>query len=575
MRYLVFFSALALLAAGLLSHNALLNNPSFDAAFFALTAYVPVAITVIFVLMAHSLAVLTVSKQRSALGNFGGIAGRYPEVPVPFLVLASWITIGALTQPTLTALATGFIFAVALAVCYVLVRVVRTQSVKSTLLSAPTPGFSSTSIARLATRGIYMLRILIASVSAYGLLFFAFTENIMNWLSAFAIVVIFAAALLAFCGTKYERALAQKAGKTAKQAIAAQLALQPTELALYYSGAVTSKHTAPFKLASRLAKEGIPITIIIREAGVRKFLAKAPCQYVWFCPTIDTLDAVAQPELKVIFYVNDAAKNGHFIRFNDYVHILQATGTIAAEKFLPQSCAVYDAIIAPDEVKADAWREVATPDMAKRIVTVGKNSSTPNYLPARKYPEAQPVVTLHLGGQQYLGDREALIDRLSNLIRTVKQDGVARLEIWFPPAKDGAHEPALRRLHRAVEKALPIVGKEEDEATEVSLVTRHTGTPVAAANAADFPIATSASDLVGLRRSGKPLLWFDTDDLPDGFIQLQENTDGFSEALDLAWNEPAHQTSMGFEAGHFGSLTELIEAVKYEEFGSEQAGPTS
>ena len=575
MRYLAYFSVLVLLATGLLSHGSSLDTTSFDTAFFALMAYVPVTITVIFALMAHSLAVLTVSKQRSTLGSFAGIAGRYPEGPVPFLVLASWVTIGALTQSTMTALATGFTFSIAVAVCYVLVRVVRTQSVKSALLSGPTPGFSSTSIGRIATRGIYMLRILIASVSVYGLLFFALTESIMNWLSAFSIVVIFAAALLAFCGAKYERALAQNVGKTAKQAIAEQLALQPTELALYYSGAVTSKHTAPFKLASRLAKEGRPTAIIIREAYARSFLKKAPSRYVWFCPTIGTLDAVAQPELKVIFYVNEAAKNGNFIRFNNYAHVLQATGSTAAGKFLPQSCAVYDAIIAPDEVKADAWREAATPDMAKRIVTVGKNISTPNYLRARKYPETQPVVTLHLGEQPDFGDREAFLDRLLNLIRTVTKDGVARLEIWFPPAAEGAHDPVLRRQYNAIEKAINFQEKDEDEPTAVSLITLITGTPVEAANAADFPIATAASDLVGLRRSGKPLLWFDTDDLPDGFIQLQENKKGFLVALDLAWNEPVHQTITGVDSGHFGTLTELIEAVKNEKFGSDQTGVTS
>jgi hypothetical protein len=46
----------------------------------------------------------------------------------------------------------------------------------------------------------------------------------------------------------------------------------------------------------------------------------------------------SQPGLRAVFYVNDAVKNGHFVRFNVFSHILLATGGLAAKDSLPRSC---------------------------------------------------------------------------------------------------------------------------------------------------------------------------------------------------------------------------------------------
>lgn len=589
MKYLIYIAALVILGAGLTGREVWERNPSI------FMMYAPFVITVIFVLMTHALAVLTVAQQQRIFGNVKGIVGRYPEALVPLCVLFGWTIVAALTQPSLGNFATGVLFALALSVCYAAVRSVILNSTKSARLSNPTPGYSAAVITKLATRYLFFLRISVAVISASGLLAFAVTGIVSVWLPIFAVTVPCFAAILAVCCIQSERALAQGAGKMAKFAIGAQMAVKPVDLAIYYSGAVTSKHTAPVALATQLEKEHIPTAIIFREAEAKKALAKAPNNYLWFCPTINTLDAAAQPDLKMIFYVNDAAKNGHFIRFNDYKHVLRATGEIAAANSLPQSCDVYDVIIAPNEVTADAWRSAATPDMARRIVTVGAKSDVSAYLPSLKYPSEIPLLSVHVGGFTGKEDFYAL----RGLIEAVIENGKVRLDIWFPDASEGARDPLMRFMHREINRLLAGISLEEtilersqsvtvrppiknaklkmdaERSVSIPLVALHAGGRADAANAADFLIATDASDLKAMRRTGKPLLWFGTGIAPAGLIHMQASSDNLETELEQAWNAPTQQSATGFSGRHFNSFAELVMALREDGTALQTEGTTS
>jgi hypothetical protein len=200
---------------------------------------------------------------------------------------------------------------------------------------------------------------------------------------------------------------------------------------------------------------------------------------------------------------------------------------------------------------------------------------------AQTYPSACPVLTLHLGSMSLDAEGEApdlspFLELLPRLITAVKACGLARLEIWFPAPAQGTGDPMLRRLHRDVEMAIEASLEYDEEGNVLTpLVSQRTGTPQAAANAADFPILTGQSDLEALRSTGKPLLWFDPAPAPEGVQRLGENTDAYAAALDALWRapampaEPTEETSAPY--GHFTSYAALIEAVTAQkQFTSEE-----
>lgn len=529
-RYAIYISLIGFLVAASLSAEGLLT-----------LRQAPVMLLAVF---SHAPALIPVAKQNAMFGKPAGMPGRYPEAIVPVMVLVSWITISLLRDWQFVPVASGVVTAVALGVCYGAVRVVVAFSVKSARLSTHVPDFSTKALRDVSTRGIYLMRVLLAAASLWGLLVYLSTGHTAIWLPIVSVATVCVVALLALFSIRIERTLSRHAAGTASQALAARLFSAPSDVALYYSGAASSKHTAPAKLATRLAGEGILPVIIMREDDGSEVLAKAPHRHLWLCPTIDTLDAAAQPGLRAVFYVNDAVKNGHFVRFNDFSHILVATGGLAARDSLPQSLAMYDAIIAPDTAKAELWRAAASPDLARRIVTVGETNGTHSeYHAVETYPGACPVLSLHVGdwGCKPNADETELQElrtMLLHLVQTVVASGLARLEIWFPLPANGADSAVSRSLYRDAELAVrSSLTYDEEGVVEPCLVTLKTGTPAAAANAADFPIATSASDLSALRGTGKTLLWFDRAPAPDGIRTIEKTAGNFSAALQAAWQE--------------------------------------
>lgn len=522
--------------------------------------------------LSHAPAILPVTKQNAILGKPAGMLGRYPEAIIPVIVLISWVMISLLGNGQFAPVSSGIAVVIALGTCYGAVRMIVAFSAKSTRITTHVPDFSAKALRDIGTRGIYLMRILLSAASLWGLLDYLLTGQATTWLAIVSVATICVVALLAFFSIRIERTLSQRAAGTAAQALAAQLLSTPSDVALYYSGAVNSEHTAPAKLAAQLASEGILPVIIVREAGAQEILSNAPHSHLWICQTIDTLDAAAQPGLRAVFYVNDAVKNGHFVRFNDFSHILLVTGELAANHSLPRSCAMYDVIIAPDTAKAELWRTAASPDLARRIVTVGGVGATASdYTAATVYPSECPVLTLHLGdwGRKPNGgetELQKLRNMLLRLIDTVVASGLAHLEIWFPLPESGASSAVLRSLYRDAELAIrSSLSYDEKGVADPSLVTLKTGMPVDAANAADFPIATSASDLNALRGTGKPLLWFDPASSPDGIRAIENTAENFRTALEATWQECIGSAEFSGaapeEQAHYSDFRTLVEKL--------------
>lgn len=568
-RYFLYLTGMGLLAVLFLVGGSLPAMRATLAGLMDGSSSVQPAFVMVFALLAHGPAFLTVAQQNNLLGKPTGVIGRYPEALVPVLVLASWMMAGLAGQMGVGVFAGGVIAAIALVVCYAAVRLVVATSAKTAGLSSHVPGFSSAPLGRVGAQGIYAMRILAAAASLYALVVAVRTDAVPVWLVLALLVIGGAAALLGWFAITAEREVARRAASTATQALSGLLRAEPSEVAVYYSGPATSKHTAPVKLAGQLAEEGMPPVIIAREGGARKALVKAPHRHLWVLGTIDTLDAAAYRPLRVVFYVNDAAKNGHFIRFNEFAHVLVATGSIAAGPSLPRSCAMYDMIVAPSAAKADLWRTAAGPELVQRIVTLGpQKASSDGYKMAQTYPPACPVLSLYLGAPPLAGETPDLapfLEMVPRLIAAANARASARLEIWFPAPAQGTSDPMLRLLHRDVEMAIEASLEYDEEGNALTpLVSQHTGTPQAAANAADFPVLIGQSDLEALRGTGKPLLWFDPAEAPEGVQRLGESAEDYAAALQALWSKPA-VVKPSDEASpqdlHFTSYADLIAAV--------------
>jgi hypothetical protein len=578
-RYILYLVGMGLLALLLLlSDNMALVRLELGLLLDGSNSVQPELLT-LFAIFAHIPAVLTVALQNALLGKPSGMVGRYPEIIVPLLVLITWAMAAVSSQVPTTVLVAGVVSATALGACYAAVRIVVAVSGRTKHLSSHVPDFSTSRMQAQSARSIYGLRVVMALVSFYALITLLHTAANVAWIMFVAVLVISAVAALGWLAIKAEQSVARRTAKTATQALSARLRVEPAEVALYYSGAAKAKHASPVKLAQELAKENMPPVIIAREEGAIKTLVKAPHRHLWLSPTINTLDAMAQPALRVIFYVNDAAKNGHFIRFNEFAHVMQATGPFANMQKLPRNCRMYDMIIAPDTARADLWRSAADPDMASRIVTL---NPIEEYEKAHSYPSACPVMTLHLGTPSSATcaetpDLSPFLEMLPRLIALVKDCAIARLEIWLPDPAQGTSDPMLRLLHREVEVAIEgILDYDEENDVFTSPVSLHTGTPNEAANAADFPIVTAQSNLNAMRRTAKPLLWFDPAPAPEDVQPLGITAEDYTAALDAIWTAPTAPSHSRDETSatnrHFTSYAALIAAVTAQKLATTAEG---
>jgi len=490
------------------------------------TEHFPIILTFGALTLSHFPALLPVAIQQKVLPQPSKLLWKYPEVPVVLLILASWVMITLITSDWLESALTGFLSIISIGASYVAVRLINHLPGLSKKTFSFLPNFNIEPYLKLRNRGLYLLRGIatLMSFTFASLIVFGQPELIISFL--LFITLLLSLLTLTFFSRRFGLSIIRRVNKFSTQMVTNSLGKNPPNTAIHYSCPSKSSHENISDLLKTLAGENIIPAVIARERHSMNALKRQTSSNLWHCATMNQLDQLAQPCFDAIFYVNDAPKNSHCIRFDQYKHILIPTGELASAAKLDRNCEIYSAIIAPSLEKAKEWRNAATDNLAKLILTVDSyNTDEFKFDKPSRYPPLKPTMTL------YLDNLEADATKIIKLMNSVLDNKVAYIELWLPDIQTPPSNKKLENILSAWrDQRGEYAGKENFEFN----LSIKIGSAVEAANAGDYLIIHRESELAELQKTAKPLLWAGDGPPPPNTIELGYSSSDLSICLDTA-----------------------------------------
>ena len=514
-----------------------------------------ISLIAIYLLFAHLPALFPVRLSDKLLGPTLAVK-KYPEIVPCASILIGWIIVGAIFQQAWIGLFIGSGTVIGIGLGY---RSVRTYSIASKILDRraapnPTPGLAH--LHRVVLRYTYVLRAFAVAISLVAVLFAAVFGGVFTvWPMVIAIMCGLAAVAFSAVGFILSQRQAAGAQRTAGAGLAnLEKAGGLADVLIYCSDKPNAKHLRIKDLTASLKEENIKTAVIVREPEAVPKVKKFGANYVWSVPYLAGTDAVARPDARAVFYTHDGVNNGHFTRFSQYAHVLDATtGSLAKAENLSAGLDMYDYVIAPTPDVADTWRSPLPHNEASKIITLGLKPLTPFYdrgldmfagnvalcLPPVKttYEQVPPkimagianlVARYRRSGENILGE----VDPETGEQLPVDLTQTSKLFLSVATSKTSTLTPWHRTiLALQTDKSLP-------------LVNHHIGAPTTIWNKADIIVATTLNQVGELRGTGKRLLWLGEGDAPEGVIPFNPNSDvplhELAEPLEPA---PLHFTS--------------------------------
>jgi len=473
---------------------------------------------IVFVILLHAPAFVPVSLQRK-LFRINLKVSPYPELPLPFFILIAWVAVGLNGQILAFSLGAGFCFAVSIALQLFAVRAADSVVRSGNLSGAHNPRFNPKPMVSDIKSSAFFLRTLTVSLSlTVTIVTILGSHTSFWWVPGVIIAPIFSA--MSVASTSFSvKSYATIAGRTAKSAIASTIASAPPACVVYYSSSSKAKHDAMKTQVSKLTATGLKTAVIAREPHSVAACVSSSADYKWASPTIDALDAFVQPSIKAAIYINNAARNAHFIRYNQLVHVLVATaGKLAQKSELTTEMAVYDAIIAPNVLTAQRWRSACEQELAQRIFTIKGTAleTVPNIAGAAGSTRVALCLTPNSVREDEI---EILGAKLESLVEWAMSDEDRRLSISF---SEKTKDAVLRNLRLTI----------EDIVLDNTNVEIRYKSEAAVCNGATVLIATRTADLWDYVKTGKPVLWFGGDDEPKGITQLKSKKSDIVKQID-------------------------------------------
>ncbi|WP_299421582.1 hypothetical protein [uncultured Shimia sp.] len=507
----------------------------------------------VFTFLLHAPSLVPVRTIRQSVG---AKLGAFPETPFFAFIFLAWGAAAILYGSAAYALTAGAVFSVSVGIQFGVVRAIDLIVKKVRTVGAHNPNFQANRLMNLLKRITFVMRAATAGLSFLVLWsFMAGGEGAIWWLPI-AVLAPILSVLATYGNGQNLLAFAKQAAETADETIAAACADNPPTCAIYYSSAKSSRHHQLAPTIARLKEAGVVTALMSREQHSTDACRAANPDHLWRAYTLDTLDTFAQPSVKAALYLNDAAKNTHFIRFNEMAHILVAQDApLSSLRRLRSNMAVYDAIVAPDAQVAALWRRSSDPEVASRVVVVD-----PNAVPLPELaPDKATYSTLALclePGSMPAQDMYHSVEVLRSIVRWVEADPARRLMVSCQADPDVEETPVeVDAAYLALRQVL----KAEAETSEQ--VTVLEGAETLVRSTGDILIGTGTDDLWSYAQSKRPLLllgpWSERTDgrqlwgiQEDVFAQLDAATKGA--------HVPAPET---FKRQRFNSLATLIEGV--------------
>jgi hypothetical protein len=494
---------------------------------------------------------------RTIRQSVGAKLGAFPEMSFFALIFMAWGAAAILHGSAAYALTAGALFSVSVGIQFGVVRAIDLIVKKVRTVGAHNPNFQANRPMTFLKRITFAMRAATAGLSFLVLWsFMASGEGAVWWLPIVVLAPILSV-LATYGNGQNLLSLAKQAAETADETIAAACADNPPTCAIYYSSAKSSRHRQLAPTIARLKESGVVTALMSREQHSADACRRANPDYLWRAYTLDTLDTFAQPSVKAALYLNDAAKNTHFIRFNEMAHILVAQdGPLSTRRRLRLSMAVYDAIVAPDSEVAALWRRTSDPEVASRVVVVD-----PNAVPLPELaPDKDTYSTLALclePGSIPAQDVHHVVEVLRSIIRWVEFEPDRRLLVSCQ-ADSTVAEPDTVKVDAAYLALRQVLRAEAETSEQVTVLE---GAETLVRSTGDVLIGTGTDDLWSYAQSKRPLLllgpWTERSDgrqlwgtQEDIFAQL----DGAAKGAHI----PLPET---FRRQRFNSLATLIDGV--------------
>ena len=377
----------------------------------------------------HLPALLTIPMLKAALGH-SSINVKFADLILPSLLIIFWLHLASLASLQIQYLIAGLALALTVGLACAGSRALTLINSK---LSAFTVFYSSTGakeILSIGLRHLYLLRIVgvILSLVLAAIVIMEIDLLIQDML--LIAIALIAGIFSITASTAFEmRKLANGIEHSIKPRIKLAYASSAATAAIYSSNPTATKFSAEVNLAHSLTGEGISVGAILRESPGLKLLAKAGANPTFFAPTIGSLDYFASPQLKTIFYINDAQKNGQFVRFQNFKHVLVPSNNLSMSDHLSKGFRMYDAIIAPSLSKAYQWAENSDAENSMPIAVISaENNLDAEYEIETDLPE-QVALSLYIDPTNKAARGTALLETLSQIANDCTASQQATLTI--------------------------------------------------------------------------------------------------------------------------------------------------
>jgi hypothetical protein len=249
-----------------------------------------------------------------------------------------------------------------------------------------------------------------------------------------------------------------------------------------------------------------PVAIISRSPGTMlTLLDEAPVPAVYLRRVVDLEQFVAEQPLKIVFYVNQNAKNFQMFRYSRMWHVFINHGESDKMYMTTNQYKAYDyAFVAGDAAKERLARKLWNYDLERRVIAIGRPQADHF---SGDLPFAPDDRTVVLYAPTWEGDRPAaaygsIASHGEALVEALLSSGRHRL-IYRPHPRSGVVDPAYGAANARIIAAIQRANAADPAANHVHDAGAELGWQLAVADVAISDISAMVYDRLA---TGKPLL---------------------------------------------------------------------
>jgi hypothetical protein len=249
-----------------------------------------------------------------------------------------------------------------------------------------------------------------------------------------------------------------------------------------------------------------PVAIITRSPGTMlTLLDESPVPVVYLRKVVELEDFVQAQDIKIVFYVNQNAKNFQMFRYGRMWHVFVNHGESDKMYMTTNQFKAYDySLIAGEAARERLARKLWDFDLDRRAIQIGRPQAD-HFAGELPYPDDDRTVVLY--APTWEGDRESaaygsIASHGVALVDALLATGAHRV-VYRPHPRSGVLDPEYRAANTAIIGALAAANERDPAAHHVFDDGPQLGWQLAGADVAITDISAMVYDRLA---TGKPLI---------------------------------------------------------------------